>query len=221
MTATPVQAVVFDCDSTLSTVEGIDELARRAGVYEACCELTHRAMEGGVPLEAVYGQRLEMIRPDKAELAWLGQHYVAHITQGAREIVHALQERGIPVYIVSGGLQPAVEHLAAALEIAPDNVFAVDIRFDTDGQYAGFDAQSPLARSGGKGEVIRRLVADGKSVACVGDGITDLEMKMDGVLFIGFGGVKSRAVVKQNADIFVEDLSLLGVLPHLLPPADS
>ena len=47
--------VVFDCDSTLSTIEGVDELALRAGVGDEVARLTTAAMAGEVPLDQVYG----------------------------------------------------------------------------------------------------------------------------------------------------------------------
>ncbi len=58
----PYDGVVFDCDATLSALEGIDQLAALAGVADAVSALTHRAMNGEVPLEAVYGERLALIR---------------------------------------------------------------------------------------------------------------------------------------------------------------
>src|SRR6187401_3016155 len=66
--------VVFDCDSTLSTIEGIEELARdhRAEV-EA---LTEEAMRGAIPLEQVYGRRLELVRPPRGRVLALGRRYI-------------------------------------------------------------------------------------------------------------------------------------------------
>ena len=46
--------ICFDCDSTLSKIEGIDELAKNVGLGEELAELTNAAMNGIVPLEAVY-----------------------------------------------------------------------------------------------------------------------------------------------------------------------
>ena len=62
----PYDAVVFDCDSTLSELEGIDELA--GGRSAEVSELTARAMAGELPMEAVYGRRLELLRPTRTEL---------------------------------------------------------------------------------------------------------------------------------------------------------
>ena len=69
-------AVCFDCDSTLSRIEGIDELAKRAGCEAEIAALTKAAMNGEVPLDAVYGKRLERVRPGRADLDWLAQRYV-------------------------------------------------------------------------------------------------------------------------------------------------
>ena len=106
--------VVFDCDATLSALEGIDELAAQAGVAAEVSTLTHRAMNGDIPLEAIYGERLALIRPPRASLAAIARRYQETIVPGAREIIAALQARSIKTAIVSGGLLDAVLPLAAA-----------------------------------------------------------------------------------------------------------
>ena len=69
-------AICFDCDGTLTRIEGIDELARRSGQEDAIAPLTAAAMEGSLSLEEVYAKRLAVVRPDRDALAWLGQRYV-------------------------------------------------------------------------------------------------------------------------------------------------
>ena len=61
----PFRTFMFDCDSTLSRVEGIDEIARGR---KDVADLTKAAMDGAVPLDQVYGKRLELVRPSRAEL---------------------------------------------------------------------------------------------------------------------------------------------------------
>lgn len=54
------------------------------------------------------------------------------------------------------------------------------------GEYAGFDETQPTSRSGGKGEVIRRLKEKGfRIVVHIGDGSTDLEASPPADAFIG------------------------------------
>jgi phosphoserine phosphatase len=207
------KTVVFDCDSTLSTIEGIEELARehRAEV-EA---LTEEAMRGTIPLEQVYGRRLELVRPPRGRVVALGQRYIETLVPDAIETVAALQAEGVNVRVVSGGLKPAVLAVARRLGIADDAVAAVDIYFDENGSYAGFEEASPLAMSGGKRRVIEawRLEAP---VLMVGDGATDQEAQPVVDAFAAFAGVVYRAQVVAAADYVIRENSLAPVLPIAL-----
>jgi phosphoserine phosphatase len=210
-----VAAVVFDCDSTLSAIEGIDELA--AGCRDEVEALTESAMRGEVALEAVYGRRLELIQPSRAALDGLARLYVERIVPDAADVVAALGFEGIDVRIMSGGLLPAVVAVAQALGIAEAKVAAVDIHFADDGVYRGFDHRSPLARGGGKREVMQLWRQEiGGPVMMVGDGATDLEARGVADCFVAYAGVVHRAQVVAAADIVVRSHSLAPVLPLAL-----
>lgn len=211
----PFEAVILDCDSTLSSVEGVDELAHHRGVGAQIAALTEEAMQGHVPLESVYARRLEIIRPDRDLVAWLGRRYVETLVPGARTLVRALRALHKDVHIVSGGIRQAVRVLGQALDVPDAKVHAVELRFDAAGDFAGFEEDSPLARSGGKA-VVARHIARGRRLAAVGDGVTDLEMQDAGAVLVGFGGIVVRETVRDRADIWIEDGSLASVLPHLL-----
>ena len=199
--------VVFDCDSTLSALEGIDELA--AGRPEVV-ELTHAAMRGEIPLEQVYGRRLEMVHPTRQRVEALGRQYIDATVPGARDVVQALRGGGVAVRVVSGGVRPAVLMLTRELGIDDADVAAVDIYFAGDGSYAGFDAASPLARSGGKAAVLRLWSKDMKRpVLMVGDGVTDLEARPPADAFAAYTGVAARPPVVAGADFVVEDMAAL------------
>lgn len=212
----PYSAILFDCDSTLSAIEGIDELARQAGLYERLAPLTAAAMDGTLSLEAVYRQRLDAIRPTLAAVAALGECYIRHVVSGAGEVIAALQRNGKRVHIVSGGLRQAVLPLAAYLGVPAECVHAVDIYFDEEGEYQGFDEASPLARSGGKTVICRQLAQREGLVVLVGDGMTDFEVTEAGLDFIGFGGVVKRESVRQSAPRYIEEATLLPVLGYVL-----
>ena len=213
----PAEVVIFDCDSTLSAIEGIDELARRAGLYDRLAPLTEAAMDGHIPLDEVYAKRLELIKPSHADVAWLGRRYVETMVQDADTVVTALQKAGKQVHIVSGGLRSAVLMLASRLGVPEGNVHAVDIRFTRAGEYDGFDESSPLCRSGGKKIVCATLAAGRAGAVIIGDAITDREAMQDGIRFIGFGGVVRRDAVEAAADDFIVESTLKAVLERLLP----
>ncbi len=218
----PYGTVVFDCDSTLSTIEGIEELARLAGRHEAeLATLTDQAMNGIVPLEEVYGRRLELIRPTRAEVEAVGERYVATQLPNAGRLIASLRELGKRVAIVSGGVLSAVLRLGEALGLGPEDVFAVELSFAPDGSYAGFDEASPLARAGGKVEVVRALAATSPgAVALVGDGATDLEAAGEVARFVAFGGVERRGLVFAEAAVTCAAPDFLALAPLLLTPAE-
>ncbi|MFN0241670.1 MAG: HAD-IB family phosphatase [Planctomycetota bacterium] len=216
----PYAGVVFDCDSTLSAIEGIDELAVRHKAQIA--ELTDRAMRGELRLEEVYGRRLALVRPSRAELLRVGALYVERALPHARELVSALRASHKRVAIVSGGLLPAVLAIARAIGVDDEDVFAVDVRFDAGGGYAGYDEASPLAKSGGKCEIVRRIAARSRPLALVGDGMTDLEAAGECARFVAFGGVVRRAPVFELAAVTcsVPDLAALVPLVFSAPEVD-
>jgi phosphoserine phosphatase len=205
--------IFFDVDSTLVTIEGIDVLAN--GNPEIV-RLTEEAMNGEVPVDQVYARRLEIIRPTRADVAALGQQYIAAMVDGVEETIGELRAAGADVHLVTAGIAQAIEPLARHLGIAPRAVHAVGLQFDADGNYVDFDRRSLLAKSGGKELVVRSILtrAKGQS-AFIGDGITDLETKPAVDLFIGFGGVAVRERVRANADVYVTEPTLRAVLPYL------
>ncbi len=215
-------SVVFDCDSTLSAVEGIDELA---GPHRAEVEqLTRAAMRGEVPLEDVYGRRLDLISPTLERVTALGDLYVERLVPDAREVVAALRASGIAVRIMSGGLLLPVAAMASTLGVPAADVGAVAIRFDASGAYAGFDRASPLARAGGKREMLMtwRHELPGP-IMFVGDGATDLEAAPAADLFVAFAGIADRPSITAQADVVVRAHSLAPILALALGderPAD-
>jgi phosphoserine phosphatase len=215
--------VVFDCDSTLSAVEGIDELS---GEHRAEIEaLTDQAMRGLLPLEAVYGRRLELVRPHKDRVFALGNQYIAEVVPDAVETVAALRAEGIAVRIISGGLKPAVTLFGKFLGIDADAIDAVDVFFSDDGAYAGFDSAAPLARSGGKRSLIESWAEKvARPLMLVGDGATDQEAQPVVDAFVAFAGVAFRAGVVKAADVVIRERSLAPVVPLALggqPPRSA
>jgi phosphoserine phosphatase len=202
-------AVVFDCDSTLVEVEGIDELAgERIAEVRA---LTDAAMEGKIPLEEVYGRRLALIRPSREQVEAVGHTYVRTLVEDARAVVSALLALGKEVRVVSGGLRPPVEAVARELGLEAAAVAAVGIRFGEDGGYLDFEHDSPLARSGGKEEVLRAWGLP-RPLLLVGDGATDLEARRAVNAFAAYMGVAYRPAVAAGADVVLPARSLAPVL---------
>lgn len=209
----PYDHIVFDCDSTLSTLEGIDELA---GDHPEVVRLTDEAMSGRVPMEAVYGRRLEILKPSLEELEAVGQRYIETALPGARELIAAIRKLGKRVSIVSGGLLEPVRIFGRFLGVDTACIHAVPTHHGPDGVWAGFAEDAPLARMGGKPEVIARISRPRESAALVGDGATDLEAAESCARFIAFGGVVRREGVFAGAAVTSEARDLRELAPLLL-----
>lgn len=204
--------VIFDCDSTLSAIEGVDELARFRGpdMLAAAEAMTRDAMEGRLPVEAVFGRRLDLIRPTAAEVADIGRLYVETMEPSAVTTVATLRNAGWTPVILSGGFLPAIRPLADRLGI--ERVEAVDLYFDpTSGKYRGYDENYPTTRSGGKPIVVERLRTEMRPsrVVMVGDGVSDLETAAVVDSFVGFGRYVERERVKRGAHHYIKDLAEL------------
>ena len=183
--------IFFDCDSTLSTIEGIDELAKSRGLFNEVQQLTNAAMDGEVHLESVYDRRLQLLRPTRGEIRRVERLYRETVVPDAKAVIAALMALGKQVFIISGGLYPAVRPFGEWLGIPTENIRAVDVRFDAlsgewwdfqqdrwgqrpDVDYLTHDA-GPLIKSAGKADVVRSLMGErqGKSML-IGDGMSDL-----------------------------------------------
>ncbi|MCK4493298.1 MAG: HAD-IB family phosphatase [Methylococcales bacterium] len=216
MTPTHFEIICFDCDSTLSRIEGIDECATSVGLGNEMATLTNAAMNGDLALEAIYQKRLDLIRPNKTAIQTVADLYISEIVDGVKEVVETLQAHQKQIHIISGGLRQAILPLAAFLKIPNENVHAVDIFFDEKGEYHDYNHDSPLARTGGKADICQKISSDTQKMILIGDGKTDLEVQQVGVKVIGFGGVARRELVEKQADFYITDPSLKSVLDYIL-----
>ena len=206
--------VVLDCDSTLSEIEGVNELAAMNGVLYEVAEMTRQAMGGQVPFEEVFGKRLDLIRPQQKQVAALGKLYTSTLVEDAAPAVAALQSLGVDVHLLSGGYREALLPMARKLGVPPDRLHANDLLHDADGEYAGFDGTNPLCRSGGKAEALVGMrneecgMENEGATLLMGDGASDAEARDHVELFVGYGGVEKRGGVHEVAPVYLHGESL-------------
>lgn len=225
--------VIFDCDSTLSTIEGIDELARMTGHEYDVAILTKKAMEGDIPLESVYGHRLVTVNPTQEQVRAIARRYRETVIPDAQEVITALQTQGVEVFIVSGGLIEPVRDFGVWLGVPRDHIFAVNMEYDQlagkwwrywdlpggDNPQANYLAVEPNPLTGtlGKNQIISRIRAQHQGrVLMVGDGLSDLEAAVDVDLFVGFGGAVYRQRIAEESPMYIHSLTLAPILPIAL-----
>ena len=230
----PYEHVIFDCDSTLTAVEGIDILAESLGKGWRVSVLTQAAMDGEIELNDVYEKRLRTLKPTRGQIWALRHVYKRNVVPDAREVISLLQTQGHSIYIVSGGLHEPVAEFGVYLGVPRENIQAVGIDFDSlsgnwwqqleenenvDQRYSG-QSEQLLTLSAGKAQIIEGLLANksGRSLL-IGDGVSDLLASSAVDLFVGYGGVTSRPRVAQEAEIFITSKSLAPLVAIAAGPA--
>lgn len=204
------RSVIFDVDSTLCAIEGIDWLAarRHPDVARESEQLTAQSMAGELPIEAVYLRRLERIRPTAGELVALSDAYRESLQTGAHELITLLQRAGCQVHLLSGGLRVAIMPIALQLGVAPNQVHAVSLTRDTDGTMSVLDGEQPLSTQRGKPLTVHRLALASPTVM-IGDGATDAIVRGVVAEFIAYTGVARREQVVAVADAEADSMAAL------------
>ena len=225
---TSYDLVFFDCDSTLSRIEGIDELAKLKGKEWRVGLLTQKAMDGDLDLEEVYGKRLRAIRPTRGQLKAIEERYYEEIVPDAQAVIDALKFLGKKVFIISGGLAEPVRGFGKRLGVPVEQIRAVELEYNqlsgdwwryhepqTQHRQTYLDYnEGPLTVTSGKPKIINEL-SEGRHGRrlMVGDGSSDLATNSVVDLFVGFGGVVTRDKVLHESEVFIKSESLSPVLP--------
>lgn len=168
------QILFIDFDGTITSEETLDGSMRMCVEPTLYAEKAKEMMEGKLTLAQTLRLAFENIPasrlPDILE-------YVrgVPIRPGLGELLDAMAERGIPVVVISGGLQPYVEEKLAPYR---EKLLAVhSVGVDTSGP--GIRLLSDYERDG---ELLDKLLIMAqyayKEAACVGDGHTDIRMAM-------------------------------------------
>lgn len=212
----PINAIVFDCDGTLSIIEGIDELARTNGVGNAVQSLTAEAMEKTGLNPTLYQQRLALVAPKKEQVMALGRDYFTHQTPDAKAVIQILKRLNKAIYLVSGGLYPAVKIFGELLSIPSQHIFGVGIEFDQEGNYLTYDQTSPLIYNHGKREIVTQLKSQHQTIMHVGDGLNDYVTYDLVTRFVGYGGVFYRQNMAAACQYYIHTLSMAPLLPWSL-----
>ena len=178
--------IIADMDSTMITVECIDELADYAGIKPQIAAITERAMRGELDFRAALIERVGLLGGmAEATIAECRAERV-RLTRGARTLVQTMKAHGAWSVLVSGGFLPFAAPVAEAIGF--DKVVANELEI-AGGQLTGKVAE-PIVDSSAKLETLRAEAAArgltlGDTLA-VGDGANDIPMITSAGLGIGY-----------------------------------
>ena len=168
--------IVADMDSTMITVECIDELADYAGIKAQVAAVTEAAMRGELDFEGALDARVALLAGlDEAVIAQCLAERV-RIMPGAKALVGTMRANGAEAVLVSGGFTRFADPVAA--DIGFDRAIA-NVLLIEDGRLTGKVAK-PIVGSATKEDTLLAAIAargiDPALSLAVGDGANDLAM---------------------------------------------
>ncbi|WP_313535053.1 phosphoserine phosphatase SerB [Sphingomonas sp.] len=168
--------LVADMDSTMITVECIDELADYAGIKPQIAEVTERAMRGELDFAEALDARVALLKglPESAIDQCLEER--VRLMPGARALVQTMRARGALTILVSGGFTRFAEPVGT--RIGFDRRIANVLEID-DGKLTGA-VTKPIVDSSTKETTLLGAMAElglaPEQTMAVGDGANDLAM---------------------------------------------
>jgi phosphoserine phosphatase len=168
--------IIADMDSTMITVECIDELADYAGIKAEIAAVTETAMRGELDFEGALRSRVALLKglPESAIEQCLAER--VKIMSGARELVRTLRANGGYAILVSGGFTRFAEPVGT--DIGFDRVIAN--RLGIAGGALDGSVATPIIGAHSKREALATAMAERgfgvEATLAVGDGANDIPM---------------------------------------------
>ena len=191
--------VVMDMDSTLISIECIDELARRHGVVDKVAAITSRAMAGELDFEQSLRERVALLEGmPYDQVCSLADDLP--LTEGAEDFLRVLRTLGYKTAVVSGGFTFAANVLKDRLGI--DYAYANQLEVVND--HLTGRVLEPIVGPQRKADLLD-AIAQGEGISleqtiAIGDGANDLGMLERAGLGIAF---HAKSKLRQAADTTV------------------
>jgi len=209
--------LAMDMDSTLISIECIDEIADFAGRKAEVAAVTASAMRGEIDWPESLRQRVSHLRGlDEATLQRVHDERL-RFNPGAEALIAAARRAGVKTLLVSGGFTYFTDRVRDRLKLdyAYSNVLVVE-----GGKLAGRTTGALVDAAGKAGHLARlkrELGLPKERVLAIGDGANDLAMMAEAGTSVAY---HAKPVVKERADYALDYAGLEGVL-GLFPDSSS
>ncbi len=203
------RVLAMDMDSTLITIECIDEIADQVGVKPQVAAITEAAMRGELDFPSALRRRVALLEGLEESALQRVYDERLRLSDGAERLLAFARHNGWKTLLVSGGFTFFTERLKARLGLDDTLANVLETR---DGRLTGrvlgaiVDADAKAAR------VREACAASGgepRHAIVLGDGANDLKMMAQAGLSVAF---RAKPVVQQQARVALNHSGLDGVL---------
>jgi phosphoserine phosphatase len=201
--------LVMDMDSTLITIECIDEIADIHGLKNEVAAITEAAMRGELDFRESLTQRVALLKGLEASALQQVFDERLLLSLGAKELLAGAQAAGLRTVLVSGGFTFFTDRLRQQLTFDVARANELEIKDDKlTGRVIG-----PIIDASEKRHTVemqsQALGVSTTAAIVMGDGANDLEMMSVAGLSVAF---RAKPIVRAQADVALNFVGLDGVL---------
>jgi phosphoserine phosphatase len=201
--------VAMDMDSTLITIECIDEIADMQGLKPQVAEITEAAMRGEIEFRESLTRRVALLKGLEASALQRVYDERLKLSPGAERMLEAVKAAGLKTLLVSGGFTFFTDRMKTrlGLDYTHSNVLEV-----VDGKLTG-RVVGGIVDADEKMHTVERVCAElgistWKAIV-MGDGANDLKMMGISGMSVAF---RAKPVVRAQADVALNFVGLDGIL---------
>ena len=206
-----LRLVAMDMDSTLVTIESIDEMGDMLGIRERIADITAQAMRGEIDYAESLRRRVALLAGlEEAALEKICEQRM-HLSPGAEALVRRCRGSGIRTLLVSGGFDFFTGRLQQRLGI--DEVLSNVLEIEggrLTGRVLGAIVDGAAKAAKLRAE-IHRLGLRREQALAIGDGANDIPMMSEACISVAY---RAKPAVREHATHALDHAPLDGVL-HL------
>lgn len=201
--------VAMDMDSTLITIECIDEIADMQGLKPQVSEITEAAMRGELEFKESLTRRVALLKGLDASALQKVYDERLQLSLGAMAMLNAIQQAGMKTLLVSGGFTFFTDRMKTRLNLDYTHSNVLEIE---NGKLTG-KVVDGIVDADEKQRTVERVCAEmgisSQQAIVMGDGANDLKMMGIAGLSVAF---RAKPVVRAQADVALNFVGLDGVL---------